>query len=113
MHPLIAVSVVKVPMCVDEVFDGIAIDGCKRFTDLWTRADVAGVNKKLAVGTGKNSNVPSCAHQDTYVPAEFLDPNAAGSRCSPGHPAQLSGVAKRWRGLKQATPAAIVGDARK
>jgi hypothetical protein len=84
MQPFVAVGVVEVPVCVDEVPDGIGAKRRKRVIDLWTGAGKASVDEELTVATGEDRDISASAHQDAYVAPKFLDSDGAGCGSFPG-----------------------------
>src|SRR5216684_1248184 len=78
VQPFVAVSVVKVPVSVDEVLDGIGAERCKRFGDLRTCSGKAGVDEELTVAAGEDGDISAGAQQYAYIAAEFLDRDGSG-----------------------------------
>jgi hypothetical protein len=81
VQPFVAIGMVKVPMCVDQVLDRVGVDWCKGGCNLWTRTRKTGVDKQLTVAAGKDGDISASAHEDAYVAAEFLDDDGSGCCC--------------------------------
>ena len=59
VHPLIPISMVEVPMRIDEESQWIGRDRLKRLRHLNLRSRKATIDDKLAIGSWKHENVPS------------------------------------------------------
>jgi hypothetical protein len=73
VHPFISVSVVEVPIGVNEVFDGVVTDFRECGSDLGTRWDIPGIDNKFAVPAREHSNVAAGTHEHAYVSSKGLD----------------------------------------
>src|SRR5215471_20700759 len=81
VQPFVAVGMVKVPMRVDEVLDGLGTNPGESVSDLWASTGKAGIDQQLTVSTGKNRDVPTAAQQNAYIAAELLDRDFIGGVC--------------------------------
>lgn len=80
MQPLVAAGVIKVPMRVDELLDGIRIDAGKGCRDVGPRGDDLRIDHKLSVRTCKNGDVSPGTLQDADVPPKRLHRDLGCSR---------------------------------
>jgi hypothetical protein len=61
MDPLVAAGVVEVPVSVDQLLDGIGVDACEGFFDVWTGGDDLRVNEQLSIGAGEDGDISAGA----------------------------------------------------
>lgn len=73
VQPLIAVSVVEMPMGVDQVFDRIAAEAVDNAQNAWAGHSDSCIDEQLAVGTWKNSDIATRAFNDGDITPEFVD----------------------------------------
>src|SRR5258705_5088595 len=73
MEPLVAASVVEVPVGVNQLPDGIGVDACDGLFDVGTGGDDFGVDDQLSIGTGKNGDISPRAKENTDVAAKILN----------------------------------------
>jgi len=73
VQPFIPVCVVKVPMGVNQVFDRIRANACKGIGNSRTSACKSGIYEELTVVTGKDGDISTSAHENTYVATQSPD----------------------------------------
>ena len=61
MEPVVSTGVIKMPMRVDQVCDGLGADTRQRFSELRARNTNSAINKHLSVGTRQNGNIATGA----------------------------------------------------
>jgi hypothetical protein len=81
VQPFVAIGMVKVPMRVDEVLDGLGTNPGERVSNLWASTGKAGIDQQLTVSTGQNRDVPTGPQQNAYIAAELLDRDFIGCGC--------------------------------
>src|SRR5215510_12275227 len=84
VQPFVAVGMVKVPMRVDEVLDGLGTNPGESVGNLWASTGKTGIDQQLTVSTGKNRDVPTGPQQNAYIGAELLDRDFIGCGCPSG-----------------------------
>ena len=72
MHPLVAVSVIKVPVRIDEVRDAICAQCRQSLRDLRLRCGVTCIHQQLALRASQHGDVATRTHQHTDVAAKLL-----------------------------------------
>jgi hypothetical protein len=81
VQPFVAIGMVKVPMRVDEVRDGLGTNPGESVSNLWASTGKAGIDQQFTVSTGKNRDVPTDPQQNAYIAAELLDRDFIGCCC--------------------------------
>jgi signal transduction histidine kinase len=72
VQPSVSVSVVEVPVRIDEVFDWIRVDAGQSAGNSWVCARETGVDEEFPVPTGEHCNIPTGTHQNAHVATESL-----------------------------------------
>src|SRR6266550_3505185 len=80
VQPFVTVSVVKVPVGVDEVLDRIGTNPGESVGDLGVCTRKTSIDEKFSVATGEDGDISAGAHEDADVATQRLDGN--GSACS-------------------------------
>src|ERR1700694_5319911 len=73
MQPFIAVSVIEVPVSVDEVLDRIGVEGIQSVRDPRPRDRETGVDKKFPAPTGQDGDVAAGALKNADIAPEWID----------------------------------------
>lgn len=73
VQPSIPISVVGMPVGVDQVFDGIGAEGTQGFHDSRPGDRETRIDQKLTVAPGQYRNVASRALEDVDIAAEVLE----------------------------------------
>src|SRR5271170_6833781 len=81
VKPGVATSVIEVPVRIDQLLDGIAVDTGEGFGDVRLRGENFGVHEQLAVGAGEDSDISARAEKNGDVAAQRLD----GEFCGGGY----------------------------
>ncbi len=78
VHPRIAVSVIEVPMRVDEIFDRPRIHLSESVGNPGARGRVTGVDNHFAVCSNEDGDVSARADKSTHISAQGLHGDAGG-----------------------------------
>jgi hypothetical protein len=100
VQPLVAVCVIEMPVCVDELLDGSRADSLQGGSDLRLRHREAGVHHELPVAPSQDADVAAGAfeHVDTAAHGANRD-RALGRLAARGRDdAGVLGVQPAWRG---------------
>ena len=73
IKPLIAVRVIEVPVCVDQVLDRIAAKAVYGFENSRPGYSDRGIDEYLAVGTRDNRNITARALENADIAAQLVD----------------------------------------
>ena len=61
VQPFVAAGVVKMPVSVDELFDGVRVDAREGLRDVWARGDDCRIDKEFSAGAGEDGDVSASA----------------------------------------------------
>jgi len=75
VKPLVAVSMIEMPMCVYQVPDRIGADVRQRFTDRGSRRSDAGIHEQLSIGACQHGDISTGAFEHAYIATQFMSCN--------------------------------------
>src|SRR5215472_2561115 len=78
MQPLVSVSVIEVPVRVDQMFDWIVAQTRQRFSDPRLGARYPSIHENLAIGAGEDSNISAGTFEDADVAAQLRNSDLCG-----------------------------------
>ena len=93
IQPLIAVRVIEVPVCVDQVRNRIAAQPIRSLQDARAGCRDPGINEHLAIGACQDGDIAARALEDTDIIAQLV--NLYG-RCRGAITDQIDDVASRF-----------------
>ena len=80
MHPFVAVGVIEMPVCVDEVVDRARIYLSQSVSDPGARSCITGIDNHFAVSSSEDGDVSAGADKSTHIFAQGLDGDVSGFR---------------------------------
>jgi hypothetical protein len=110
MQPLVSVSVIEMPVRIDQMPNRIGAESRQRFGDPWARDGNSGVDQNLSVASGEDGDVPARTLQHADVSAQPMNLDGRGSRCGSD---ALNNSTRLGEDLPRGEPAACRRDCRR
>jgi hypothetical protein len=86
MKPFVTVSVIEVPMRVNQVSNWIAAEGIERIGDPSSGGRDTGIDEKFSVAAGEHGNISARTFKNADIATQLRNSNLrAGSRVSNGN----------------------------
>src|SRR4030095_14422224 len=97
MQPFVAVSMIKVPVGIDQVLNRIGANTCQCFVNSRSRRINTSIDEKFPIAAGEHGNISTRTFKNADVAAQLRNGNLrAGSRVSNGNDRTFGGGDGTW-----------------